>query len=180
MQLKPITAMIVLLLVVASLLVAGCTTSTTSNTNQTPTPSTATHDAFLEKYLAAYKDTQYSNKSRQIKAYELEWINGTSARLQNTFFVQVSNYSNTTSAHDITFTVFPTSQDATNYLNAMNKTAYSLQSTIYTDSPGGLAYKNVTGNAPQIFKSYRLNEFTQSKEILQADNIVWVATLKSL
>ena len=42
MQLKPITAIAVLSLVVASLLVAGCTTSTTSNTNQTPsaTPST--------------------------------------------------------------------------------------------------------------------------------------------
>ena len=42
MQLKPITATAVLLLVVASLLVTGCTTSTTSNNNQTPsaTPST--------------------------------------------------------------------------------------------------------------------------------------------
>jgi plastocyanin len=39
MQLKPITTIIVLSLVVASLLVAGCTTSTTSNTNQTPSAS---------------------------------------------------------------------------------------------------------------------------------------------
>lgn len=37
----------VIFLVVASLLVAGCTTS---NTNQTPNASTATHDALLEKY----------------------------------------------------------------------------------------------------------------------------------
>jgi hypothetical protein len=36
MQFKSITVIAVLLLVVASLLVAGCTTSTTSNTNQTP------------------------------------------------------------------------------------------------------------------------------------------------
>jgi len=42
MQLKSIAVIAVLSLVVASLLVAGCTTSTTSNTNQTPsaTPST--------------------------------------------------------------------------------------------------------------------------------------------
>jgi len=42
MQLKSITAIIVLSLVAASLLVSGCTTSTTSNTNQTQsaTPST--------------------------------------------------------------------------------------------------------------------------------------------
>jgi len=39
MKLKPITAIVVLLVVVASLLVAGCTTSNTSNTNQTPSDS---------------------------------------------------------------------------------------------------------------------------------------------
>ncbi len=38
MQLKSITAIAVLLLVVASLLVTGCTTSTTSTTSPTPTP----------------------------------------------------------------------------------------------------------------------------------------------
>jgi ABC-type Fe3+-citrate transport system substrate-binding protein len=46
---------IIVLVMIASLSVAGCTTSTTSNTNQTPSASTATHDAFLEKYLAAQK-----------------------------------------------------------------------------------------------------------------------------
>jgi hypothetical protein len=137
--------------VVAALLVGGCTTSTT---NQTPSASAATHDAFLEKFLAAYKDTQYSNSSRQIKAYELDWINSTSARVQNTYLWKPSNYTNSTEAHDITFIVFPTTQDTTNYVNAMNKTAYSLASTQYGDSPGGLAYQNVTGHAPQLFKAY--------------------------
>jgi CxxC motif-containing protein (DUF1111 family) len=47
MQLKPITAIVVLLLVVVSLLVTGCTSSTTSNTNQTSseTSGTATQNA---------------------------------------------------------------------------------------------------------------------------------------
>ena len=39
MQLKPITAIIVLSLVVASLLVSGCTNNTTNTTNQTPSAS---------------------------------------------------------------------------------------------------------------------------------------------
>jgi outer membrane murein-binding lipoprotein Lpp len=55
MQFKPITAIIVLSLVVASLLVAGCTTSTTSNTNQTPsaTPSTNASTTTLATTTAA-------------------------------------------------------------------------------------------------------------------------------
>jgi hypothetical protein len=179
MQLKPITAIIVLLLVVASLLVSGCTNNTT---NQTPsgTPSTTTHDAFLEKFLAAYKDVQYSNKSQQVHAWELDWINSTSARLQTTLAWKSSSNTNYTTAYDLTYTVFPTSQDATSYVNAINKTAYSLASTVYTDSPGGVAYKNVTGQAPQIYKYYQLDTLSARKEIHQADNILYVGTTKGL
>jgi hypothetical protein len=54
MQLKPITAIIVLLLVVASLLVAGCTTSTTSNTNQTPSKSAASATNVADGINAAF------------------------------------------------------------------------------------------------------------------------------
>ena len=178
MQSKPIAAIVVLSLVVVSLLVSGCTTSTT---NQTPSASAATqHDAFLDKFIAAYKDTQYSNKSRQVHAWELDWINSTSARLQYTILYP-SNVTNTTVAYDATFMVFPTSQDATNYVNAINTTAYSLASTVYTDSPGGLAYQNVTGHAPQVFKGYQWNVGSyETNEIKQADNIVWVDTVKTL
>jgi hypothetical protein len=175
---KTITAIIVLSLVIASLLVAGCTNSTT---NQTPSASTATHDAFLDKFLTAYKDTQYSNKSREVHAWEIDWINSTSARLQYTILTKPTNYTNITEAYDVTFTVFPTTQDATNSVNAMNTTLYSLASTVYTDSPGGLAYQNVTGHAPQIFKFYEWNVGSyESKEIQLIDNIVYVYTLKTL
>jgi outer membrane murein-binding lipoprotein Lpp len=186
MKLKPIVAITVLSLVVASLLVAGCTTSTTSNTNQTSsaTSSTATHDALLEKLLAEYKNQEDKNSSLSMKAWEVEWINSTSARLQETAVVKPSN---TTISYDITYMVFPTSQDATQYLNAMNKTAYSLATTLYRDSPTALAYQNATGHAPQIFKKYQWNErnslnISEFKlhEILQADNIVVVDTAKIL
>jgi outer membrane biogenesis lipoprotein LolB len=108
MQVKPITAIVVLLLVVASLLVSGCTTQTDNTaTNQTPitTTSTATHDAFLEKYLAAYKNTSYANKNTSIKAWEVTWINSTSARLEWTVF---GNSTNGTYNYQETYLVFPT------------------------------------------------------------------------
>ncbi|MGD0716772.1 MAG: hypothetical protein ABR979_01725 [Halobacteriota archaeon] len=162
--------------------VAGCTT--TNNTTQT-TPSAAPtaatqHDAFLEKFLTTYKNMAYSNSNLSIKAWELDWINSTSAHLHWTTIVKPSNY---TWNYDFTYTVFPTSQDATQYINTVNKTAYSLAST---KNPGG-PYQNVTGHAPQIYKQYLYNEGNPSNiseyrlhEILQLDNIVVVTTAKIL
>jgi len=166
MQLKPITAIAVLLLMVASLLIAGCTTS--------PTSSTITHDAFLEKYVATYKNVSYSDSSRYIKAWNLAWINSTSACLQYTYF---NNSDNTAWDYDEIIIVFPMSQAATQYLDAMNKTAYTLCSTEYA---GGGAYQEITGHAPQIYKDYTYNEGNplntseyRLHEIVQLDNIVF-------
>jgi len=179
MQLKPITTIAVLSLLFASLLVAGCTTSTTSttnNTNQTTSTATtstaATHDAFLEKYLAAIKNVTYANSSWNVSAWKLEWINSTSAHLQDAMRVKTANQ---TLSYDTTYTVFPTTQDATNYLNAMNKAAYSLSSTTYT----GTAYQKATGHEPQVYKNYVWNEGSPSNiseykrhEISQLDNFI--------
>jgi hypothetical protein len=189
MQLKSITAIAVLLLVVASLLVAGCTTSTTSNTNQTPsaTPSTATHDAFLENFTAAFKNRVYSDKNYSIKAWELTWINSTSARLEMTMKGNTTTSANNTLNMIMTFTAFPTSQDATDHLNTMNKTAYSLTSSQCSNSSSGGAYQDATGHAPQICKDYERSEgnpnsVSEYKEyhIYQIDNLIMEATLKGL
>jgi uncharacterized lipoprotein YajG len=77
MQFKPIAVMILLSLVVDSLLVAGCTTPTDNTaTNQTPsastTTSTTTHDSFLEKYLAEYKNNWYADKNTNNCEWELK------------------------------------------------------------------------------------------------------------
>jgi hypothetical protein len=186
MQLKPITAIIVLSLVVASLLVAGCTTSTT---NQTPTasttPSTATHDAFLDKFLGAFKTRSEADKNFSTKAWEVTWSSSTSARLEWT--VETTSSTNHTANTVMQVTKFSTSQDATNYLNAMNKTDYSLASNICSGGSSGGAYQDVTGHAPQICKDYKRSEgdpnsFTEYREyhIFQLDNLIIGATLKIL
>lgn len=179
MKLKPITAITVLSLVVASILVSGCTTSIT---NQTPsantTSSTATHDAFLEKYLAAYKNTSSTGNFSQ-KAWQLTWVNSTSAHLNQMVLNKTTNVTwNSVS----TIMVFPTTQEATNYLNAMNKTGYGLASTEY---PSAGAYQLATGHAPQVFKDYEKNvgnpsntsEYTRYR-IQQLDNIIFDSILK--
>jgi len=183
--LKLIAAIVVFSLVVASLSVAGCTT-TTNNTNQTPsasaTSSIATHDAFFEKYLAAYKTNRTTQESSQhVKAWEVTWINSTSARVE---WSVLDKTTNNTWRYVETISVFPTSQDATNFVNAITKTSYNLASTEY--GTGG-AYQNVTGHAPQIYKKYEWNEGDPSNtseytyhEIQQLDNIVFVTTGKIL
>lgn len=178
MRLKPIAAtMTVLLVVVASLLVSGCST-TTNNTNQ-PSATTAAHDAFLESYIAAYKSNRTADNVSQLKAWDVTWINSTSARVQ---YSALNKSTNQTMALDEMFIVFPASQDATNYLNTMNLTAYSLASTQY---PAGGAYEVVTGHGPQTYKEYIWNEgspFNISEytlhEIVQLNNIIVTITGK--
>jgi hypothetical protein len=181
MQLKPVTAIAVLLLVVASLLVSGCTTSTTSNTNQTPsatttssaTSSTATH-AFLEKYLA-YLKNQTANVS---KVLEVTWINNTSARVDTTYRINVmvvesGNY--TGIKYNSTYILLPTTQDAINFLNAMNKTAYSIDKTPY---PSGGGYRNVTGHQPMYYTLFRWHEsIYRNYDISIEDNLIKIETI---
>jgi hypothetical protein len=178
MQSKPIAAIIVLSLVVASLLIAGCTTSTT---NQSPTPRTATHDAFLENYLAVANNTTHSDKNQTVKSWEITWINSTSARVE---LATLNKSENRTWGGETTYIVFPTTQDATNYLNAMNKTSYSLASTEY---PSGGNYQKATGHAPQIYKKYDWNEGNllnisgyKYHQIEQVDNLIAISTTKAL
>ena len=142
MQLKPTAAIGVLLLV--SLLIAGFTTSTT---NQTPSASAATRNAFLEDYLAEYKNVRYASSSMNMAAWELTRINSTSARVEHTTLNKTENGAWN---YVDTIILFRTAQDATNYLNAMNKIAYSLASTEYLRWS---AIRMLTGHAPQFTKN---------------------------
>jgi hypothetical protein len=179
MQLKPVTAIAVLLLVVASLLVSGCITNPTT---PSATPSTAAHDAFLENYLAGLKNISYADKNYTEKAWEVTWINSTAARLEETY---LNKSTNTTVNLASTYLIFPTTQDATNYINAMNKTAYSLANTVYSTTR--LGYQTITGHAPQTYKYYEWNEgnpfnISEYKQhgIQQFDNMVKISTAKRL
>jgi hypothetical protein len=84
---------------------------------------------------------------------------------------------NATVSFDRTIIVFPTTQDATNYLNAMDLTAYSSGSG--ADTTVEAAYQDVTGHAPHTTKNYAriegdFNDFSTviSHNIRQIDNII--------
>ena len=91
-----------------------------------------------------------ANSSRSVTAYELTWINNTSVHVEYTSFNKTTN---STYNRVQTIMMFPTSQDATNFVAAINKTAYNLASTEYPTLSAG-ANGNLTGHAPQIYKVY--------------------------
>ena len=123
----------------------------------------------------------YSDSNTQVQAWELDWINSTSAHVQLT---GLNKTLHRTVNIDETIVVFPTTQDATNYVSAMNLAAYRLAST---ESPSGGAYQNATGHAPQVYKEYlhiegnslNISEY-RIHEIQQAGNLVAVQTGKVL
>jgi hypothetical protein len=157
--------MTIVSLVAASLLVAGCTTPTT-------------RDAVLERYLAAYKDIQDAITNYSVTAWKVNWLNGTSARLH----VTTNNGPMAEGHRDATFIIFPTTQDATNYLNAMDKTAYNPTATDInsTQYASGGPYETATGHPPQVYRVYEWDpdpsQFT-IHYIAQEDNIISIGTV---
>jgi hypothetical protein len=143
-------------------------------TNLAPrvTPSTVTRDAFLEKYLAALKNSLYTDKNYSYSVWEVTWINSTSARLEMT-----AREISTATAYTVvtTYTVLPTTQDATDYLNAMDKTAYSLHGTQCSSSSSPVrAFLAATGHAPQICTDYMRSVGDNEYYIDQVDNLIAV------
>ena len=161
------------LLMVASLSVCGCTTSTT-NTATSPLPA---HDALLAKLVNATRQEADANTSYKVETWNVMWNNGTSVTILATL---EATSTGTPVAANSTFVSFPTTQDATNYLNAFNKTSYSLTSTDQSDA--SLIYYNSTGHPPSVYREYTYTEGSilggsvGVHELIQYDNIIQTGT----
>jgi hypothetical protein len=105
------------------------------------------------------------------------WNNDTSVTILGT--VEQTTTGTPVAANN-TFLSFPTTQDATNYLNAFDKTNYSLTSTDQSDISH--IYFNATGHAPSIYKEYTSTEGSilggsvEVHDVIQYDNIIQVGT----
>ncbi len=168
---------VVLLVAVMSLAVAGCTSSFD---HPSPSASSASlHDAALENYLNALKQSEQQNYT--ITAWNVSWKNSTTAELDFTAQKQTAA-SNTSINTKVELIHFASPDAATDYIHGLNKTGYSLASSVYEN---GGAYERARGHAPSIFKEYQKNSgesfFTISVDkIAQYDDIVWVSTSKIL
>jgi len=166
---------ILALVMIASLSVCGCTTTTNNNAATSPP---TTHDALLEKLVNATKEEVYGNASYAVQAWDVTWNNGTSVTVLGT--VEETSTGITVAANS-SFMSFPTTQDATNYLNAFSKTNYSLTSTNYASDTSHIYY-NATGHAPSVYKEYTYTEGSilggseRVHELTQFDNVIQVGT----
>jgi hypothetical protein len=162
---------IIVLVMIASLSIVGCTNST-NNPATSPTPQA--HDPTLEKLIDAYKQEIYGNQSTTVSSWNVTWNNATSANILFTFETSGNSSFGLTATVSVNDTVrsFPTTQDATDYLTAFGTGNYSFRSTDHTSDPTSNAYHNATGHYPNVYVAYSSTE----KGILGASEEVYTVT----
>jgi hypothetical protein len=156
MQLKPITAIIVLTLVVASLSVAGCTIlpapktdNQASNVSTTTLVSTAYPTAGKSELLRAIVADENKSIGSSLDGYKVTWINNSTVKIEGT--KTVNNFS-LVQTFNYTFTHFPTANAASAYFDS-NRPQYT--ETLLANHSS--LYSRVTGqNATVINSVWRL------------------------
>ncbi|MFZ0924952.1 MAG: hypothetical protein WCE82_10440 [Halobacteriota archaeon] len=171
---KPYWALLIALIVVGAVLVAGCTSPLANNTS--PTPSTATSqtseqlDAFLTQYVSSLYGEFKNNTT--VLSWDVKWRNNTTVNV-----VVRYNLTATTSVTDNqTITRFQTIDDATNYVQSLNKSGYVLTTNV--TSLQARAYQLIAGQ-PTVHQEYTkiaIQNPTYSN-IIQIDRIVTLETL---
>jgi len=163
--------------VVGAVLVAGCTSPFSNNTS--PTPSTATsqpseqHDAFLSQFASSLYG-QFKNSTTLI-SWDVKWRNATTVNVQLQY-----NLTATTSIHDNqTIIRFKTIDDATNYVQSLDKSGYVLTTNV--TSLQAKAYQLVARHAPTVHEEYTKITIQNLAydSIKQIDNIVTLETLST-
>jgi len=181
-------AIAVCITLIAALVVgaSGCTNISNTNTCNTGpgAPSTSpTPDPVLEKIVNVTQQHVYGNSSVTVQAWNVTWNNDTSVTILTTVTGSF-NGTNATASDNETLLSFPATQDATNFLNAFDKTNYSLTSTNYSsDVSASGTYGNATGHVPSVYKDYSYGEGSiltgsyREYSIAQLDNIIEIAKI---
>lgn len=154
---------IIPVLVIAIILVSGCTLPTTNNTTTT---TGAAHDAFLARYVNETRD-YYLFTDYKLNAWDVTWHNATTV---NVVFVVQNTTTGTTENANRTIMRFPSISDATAYFNSLNQTGYVLSSNIYT---GGI-YLRAAGHSPTVYKVYQKGTGLNNtlEDLQQLDDLV--------
>jgi len=175
-----VVSILAIISLIAAVFVAGCA-SPTSNTSPTPSGAAGQHNAFLQKYLTTYQDVSKQNAT--INVWKVTWVNNSAANLQFALGNTSENSSEGTNANvstNASIMHFASVQDATSYVNGLNKTGYDLVSSSYDASNAtdiASAYAQTAGHAPTIDKVYEggANESVSSapyRTIEQVDDLV--------
>jgi hypothetical protein len=142
MQLKSITAITVLLLLVASLSVAGCTSSSSSSTVSTDYP-TSGRSKLIDGAIEQVRPSDSSSGNYKTQAFTVNWISNTQAKVH---IETVNTKSFDVTKKDLTFTHFPSTDAATNYYSGIRSSGVWNGNWQY----GPIDYYRLTGKVPTV------------------------------
>jgi flagellar basal body-associated protein FliL len=125
---KPYWVLLIALIVAGAVLVAGCASPLSNNTS--PTPSTATpqtseqHDAFLAQFVSSLYGEFKNNTT--VNLWDVKWRNNTTVNV----VVRYNLTTSTSVTDNQTIIRFQTIDDATNYVQSLNKSGYVLTTNV--------------------------------------------------
>jgi hypothetical protein len=154
-------------LVIAIILVSGCTAPANNTTTQTAGAAGQSHDAFLEKYVNETYRFFSSQSDQDLWAWDVTWHNATTV---NVIFVLQNKTAEYADSNNRTIIHFNSTSDATAYFNNLNRTGYVLAATFYSDGP----YQNTVGHKPAVYKMYEKDIGTKIYTITLMDDVVFI------
>ena len=156
MQFKPIAAIIVLLLVIASLAFAGCTTKVPIETaveigggegprNISPAYPTSGHSQLVQGSIDYYRDQRWP-----FDTYTVKWINDTQAQTSG---IEKSGEGTSFNIMTVntTYTHFPTVEAASAYFDSL-RSQYPKKSDSISE---GVKYYEITGKLATVTKELK-------------------------
>ena len=121
-------------------------------TSSSPTPTPSGHNQALEKLVSAYKQSEnariVAGAGAAYPTFTETWHNDNHVTVEAFF---PGNYSFTDNS---TWVAFSTTQDATNYLNGLNKSNYRVLWTDPKDDAYAEHWYNATGHYAQTYHSW--------------------------
>lgn len=163
---------LIALLLVATVLVAGCTTNTKTNTSTSNnfTSTDRGQSPFLTAYVNALHDDVAERAAQQnmtLKIWAPQWAGG---------FVKIRyelSNSSLNSSNNMTLLQFQSIDDASAFVKNKSST-YTLLNAKYES---GSAYERVTGNKPETYVAYSESGLSTSSQsitynLIQLDNLV--------
>lgn len=172
---------LIAILLVTAIFAAGCMTSE-KNKSSTQTPSTKTanvtaqtsslsssntmisHDTTVEKFVSEIHNEVVKNYSLQ--AWDVKWLNNMMVNITFSVKKEIAPSTIITLDQSRIIVHFKSTDDATAYLNGLNRTGYELVDLTY---PGGF-YDKVVGHNPIVFTMYQKQSGSKVYILYQVDD----------
>jgi len=164
-----IALLFVSIIVLASVIVSGCTSQSNQTSTSTATAVNQTLNTMVEKL-----HDMLAESSTAMTAWKVTWIDANSVKV-DVAIEQYNASADATTHLNANYTIkrFNTVNDATNYLNSQ-VSSYKLDSTA---SPNDSAYSRATGHKPSTYERWiKINEnrrdYAEVSSVTQTDNFV--------